>query len=310
MSAYISRHRVALYCCLKTKISHKFGCWVLPAANVNDLSQVWKGLIYIKVAWAIYTVVKHASKHIHWNYLLSSWVGRNDNMIGGAGAAAHRRGMTFYSTKFHIIPHNSTPSTRGGIQLFFRGIRRGIASGIMRNYVEFWSKSRKGSKVGLFHIQFHIIPHNSTCLFHAKRVELWSKSRKGSKAEFHVVFHMIPHNSTWAQVWTPDLTGASGIDHDPDEAEMYLGQSDLPLEDSTGDSTVEGSVISCVHTLFEMGLIRWTFLHLRVHFPDFLLHKLILCHQCLFSCLKQWPVVWFPSRFIMTTQLQNVNSCN
>jgi len=83
---------------------------------------------------------------------LSVVMGRNDNMVGGAGAAAHPRqtqGMFFL---FHIIPHNSTPSTRGGIQLFFRGIRRGIASGIMRNYVEFWSKSRKGSKVGLFHI--------------------------------------------------------------------------------------------------------------------------------------------------------------
>jgi hypothetical protein len=34
---------------------------------------------------------------------------------------------------------------------------------------------------------------------------------------------------------------------------MYLGESDLPLEDSTGDSTVEGSVISCVHTLFSNG---------------------------------------------------------
>jgi hypothetical protein len=116
---------------------------------------------------------------------------------------ARHKECSLYSTKFHIIPHNSTPSTRGGIQLFCRGIRRGIASGIMRNYVEFWSKSRKGWKVGLFHVLFHIIPHNSTCLFHAKRVELWSKSRKGLRAEEGVNTHVelcgideIPHNST------------------------------------------------------------------------------------------------------------------
>lgn len=75
MSAYISG-QIESHCCLKIKISHKFGCeatncWDLPAANVNELSQVRIGLIYIKVAWAIYTKVKHASKHIHWNYLLS-----------------------------------------------------------------------------------------------------------------------------------------------------------------------------------------------------------------------------------------------
>ena len=87
-------------------------------------------------------------------------------------------------------------------------------------------------------------------------MELWSKSRKGLKAKnglFHVLFHIIPHNSTWAQVWTPDIAGASGIDQDPDEAETDLGESDLPLEESTGDSTGEGSVISCVHTLFSHG---------------------------------------------------------
>ncbi len=43
---------------------------------------------------------------------------------------------------------------------------------------------------------------------------------------------------------------ASGIDQDPNEAETDLGESDLPLEESTGDSTSDGSVISCVHTLF------------------------------------------------------------
>jgi hypothetical protein len=34
---------------------------------------------------------------------------------------------------------------------------------------------------------------------------------------------------------------------------MDLGESDLPLGDSTGDSAGEGSVISCVHTLFSRG---------------------------------------------------------
>ncbi len=35
---------------------------------------------------------------------------------------------------------------------------------------------------------------------------------------------------------------------------------------------------------FHMGLIRWTFLHLRVHIPDFLLHKLICGHQSVSAC--------------------------
>ena len=61
--------------------------------------------------------------------------------------------------------------------------------------------------------------------------------------------HIIPHNSTWPQVWTPDIAGASGIDQDPDEAERDLGESDLPLEESSG----EGSVISCLHALFSRG---------------------------------------------------------
>ncbi len=97
MSTYISRAKLIP--------RHKFGCeatncWELPAANVNELSQVRIGLIYIKVAWAIYTKVKHPLE-------LSVVMGRNDNMVGGAGAAAHPRqtqGMFFL---FHIIPHNT-----------------------------------------------------------------------------------------------------------------------------------------------------------------------------------------------------------
>ncbi len=34
---------------------------------------------------------------------------------------------------------------------------------------------------------------------------------------------------------------------------MKLGESELPLEESTGNPTSEGSVISCVHTCFSHG---------------------------------------------------------
>ncbi len=123
---------------------------------------------------------------------------------------------------------------------------------------------------------------------------------------YHVLFDIIPHNSTWAQIWTPDLRGDSGIGQDPDEAEKDLSESNLPLKESTS----QGSVISCVHTLFSHGADS-------VDFPAFAraLSRLPasqtdMCHQCLFSCLKLWPVVWFPSSFIMTIQIQNVYSCN
>jgi len=76
------------------KISHKFGCeatncWDLPAANVNEHSQVRIGLIYIKVAWAIYTKRK-ACKQAH-PLELSVVMGSNDNMVGDAGGAANPR---------------------------------------------------------------------------------------------------------------------------------------------------------------------------------------------------------------------------
>jgi hypothetical protein len=39
---------------------------------------------------------------------LSVVMGRNDNMVGGAGAAAHPRQTQGMFLLFHIIPHNTT----------------------------------------------------------------------------------------------------------------------------------------------------------------------------------------------------------
>ena len=112
----------------------------------------------------------------------------------------------------------------------------------------------------LFHVPRFSIPRLVTCncveynVYSTQNAWNWGQSPsrdwEAKNGLFHVLFHIIPHNSTWAQVWTPDLAGASGLGKYPDEAEMYLGESDLPLEDSNGNSTVKGSVISCVHTLF------------------------------------------------------------
>ncbi len=104
--------KVAFYCCLKIKISHKFGreatnFWVLPAANVNELSQVRIGLIYIYISCMGHIHKSKACKQAH-PLELSVVMGRNHNLVGGAGAAAHSRRTQGIILLFHQIPHNTT----------------------------------------------------------------------------------------------------------------------------------------------------------------------------------------------------------
>ncbi len=109
MSAYISG-QIESHSCIKIEISHKFGweatnCWVLPAANVNNLSQVRIGLIYKSCMG--HTHKSKACMQAH-PLELSVVMGRNDNMVGGAEAAAHPRQTQGIIHLFHIIPHNTT----------------------------------------------------------------------------------------------------------------------------------------------------------------------------------------------------------
>ena len=162
--------------------------------------------------------------------------------------------------------------------------------GIMRNYVEFWSKSRKGLKVGLFHILFNIISHNFTRLFHAKRVELWSKSRKGLSTKKWLIPRLIPHNSTQFHM-SPSMNSR------PCRSQWHWPRPWWSWNGSGWVWSTPGRVnwrlnwrgkchIMCAYFCFTWGWFGGLSCICACTFQTS--YKLILCHQSVSACSVVW----------------------